>query len=133
MSTKIKILIADDTKTVRFYERSLLSVRDYEIEEAVDGVDALERVKTFRPHLVLMDIMMPRMDGIECCRCIKADDEFKETKVIMVTTKDEYKKIDEAFKAGCDDYVIKPVDQAELLKKIDELSDFVRFLQKLRT
>ncbi len=130
---KMKVLIVDDSKTIRHHEKTIVSELGYDVEEAVDGIDALRKIGNNKPHLVLMDIVMPNMDGIECCRSIKSDDALQEIKVIMVTTKDEYEKVHEAFKAGCDDYIIKPIDRLELLKKIDELSDFVRCLERLRT
>ncbi|MCP4679111.1 MAG: response regulator [Deltaproteobacteria bacterium] len=130
---KIRVLVVDDTRTVRFQERKLLNELGYEAEEATDGIEALEKIKEYKPHLILMDIMMPNMGGIECCQLIKSDNELKEIKVIMVSTKREFKKIDEAFKAGCDDYVIKPFSKEELSKKITELSEFVRCRENLRS
>ena len=129
---KIKVLIVDDTTTTRMHERLLLVDLGFEIDEARDGIEAMKKVSVDRPDLVLMDIEMPKMDGIECCRMIKQDKRFRETKVIMVSSKDEFSKIDEAFKAGCDDYVTKPIDRAELLEKIGEISELVCIIQQLR-
>ncbi len=128
-----KILIVDDTETMRLYEHMLLSGQGYELDMAENGVQALEKIKQFKPDLVLMDIMMPEMDGIECCRRIKADPESKKTKVVIVTTKSEYGKVKEAFAAGCDDYVTKPINRVELLSKMSELLKFVQLRQLLNT
>ncbi len=131
---KIKVLIVDDTRTIRAYEKGLFRESDqYVVDEASNGVDALKKIRRDKPHLVLMDIMMPQMDGIECCRQIKSDQQLQDIKVIMVSSKEEFKKVDEAFKAGCDDYVVKPIDVYELMRKVADLSEFVRTLQKLQS
>lgn len=128
-----RILIVDDTETMRLYEHMLLSGQGYELDMAENGLDALEKIKANRPDLVLLDIMMPQMNGIECCRQIKSDDETREIKVVMVTTKSEYEKVKEAFAAGCDDYVTKPINRVELLSKLKELLKFSELKQLLRS
>jgi CheY-like chemotaxis protein len=128
-----KVLIVDDTETMRLYEQMLLTGQGYEIETAGDGVEALATIESFAPDLVLLDIMMPRMDGIECCRRIKNSDATREIKVVMVTTKSEYERVKEAFAAGCDDYVTKPIDKIELLTKIKDLLRFMDLRQLLRS
>jgi CheY-like chemotaxis protein len=128
-----KILIVDDTETMRLYEHMLLSGQGYELEMAENGVEALKRIKEFKPDLVLLDIMMPEMDGIECCRQIKSDATIKHTKVVIVTTKSEYGKVKEAFAAGCDDYVTKPINRTELLSKMSELLKFCELRQLLKS
>ena len=128
---QIQILIVDDLKTNRLQTRSLLQGQDFGIDEATDGVEALEKIRANRPHLVMMDIMMPNMDGITCCRMVKSDQELSNTKIMMSTTESEYEKIAEAFKAGCDDYVIKPLKKDQLLQKVEEMSVFIRLRQKI--
>lgn len=128
-----KILIVDDTETMRLYEHMLLSGQGYELDMAENGLEALEKIKENKPDLVLLDIMMPQMNGIECCRQIKSDDETREIKVVMVTTKSEYEKVKEAFAAGCDDYVTKPINRVELLSKLKELLKFSELKQLLRS
>ena len=127
-----KLLIVDDTETMRLYQQMLLTSQGYEVDMAGDGVEALERISHSRPDLVLMDIMMPNMDGIECCRRIKENEETKDIKVIMVTTKSEYERVKEAFVAGCDDYITKPIDKTELLTKIKDLLKFMDLRQLLK-
>ncbi len=123
---QIKALIVDDMRTIRFYEKKLLEEMGYDVEEATNGIEALEKMATIRPDLVLMDIVMPEMGGIECCRRIKSNPMLRKTKIIMVSSKNEYTQVDEAFKVGCDDYVIKPIQQGELVRKLNELSLFIR-------
>jgi len=128
-----KILIVDDTETMRMAEEMMLSGEGYQISTACDGVDALEKISADRPDLVLMDIMMPRMDGIECCRRMKANDRTSDIKVVMVTTKSEYERVKEAFAAGCDDYITKPIDKSELIGKLKDLMKFVNLRELLRS
>jgi len=128
-----RILIVDDTETMRMVEQMMLAGEGYEIKTAIDGIDALDKIEQERPDLILMDIMMPRMDGIQCCQRIKSSDALKDIKVVMVTTKSEYDRVKEAFAAGCDDYVTKPIDKAELIKKIEDLLKFVNLRDLLRT
>ena len=129
---KNKILIVDDTETMRLYQQLLLSELGYEVDVAEDGVAGLKKISESKPDLVLLDIMMPRMDGIECCRNIKENDLTRDIKVVMVTTKSEYERVREAFAAGCDDYVTKPIDKTELITKVQELLDFQNLRQLLR-
>ena len=125
-----KILIVDDTETMRITEQMMLKDEECTIEMASDGMEALEKIKQNKPDLILMDIMMPRMDGIECCRQIKSDEYLSDIKVVMVTTRSEYARVKEAFEAGCDDYINKPIDKEELLTKVNDLLKFVS-LRKL--
>jgi len=128
-----KVLIVDDTETMRLYEQMLLAGQGYELELAENGVQALDKIKANKPNLVLLDIMMPEMDGIECCRQIKSDDGTRDIKVVMVTTKSEYEKVKEAFAAGCDDYVTKPINRVELLSKLKELLKFSELKELLKS
>ena len=129
----IRVLIVDDTRTIRFQLREMLAGKDFEVDEASDGMEALMKIKAHKPHIILMDIMMPNMDGIECCRRIKSDPSIKDIKVIMVSTKAEYLKITEAFRAHCDDYITKPVKESEFLSKLDELTKMVKAKMKLKS
>jgi len=126
-----RILIIDDTETMRLFEKMMLSGLGYEIETAVDGLDGLEKLASFRADLVLLDVMMPRLDGIETCRRLKGDPATSHIKVVMVTSREEYERVKEAFAAGCDDYVTKPVDRAELVGKVEELLRFVEVRETL--
>jgi CheY-like chemotaxis protein len=127
-----KILIVDDAETMRLYEHMLLSGHGYELDMAENGVQALEKIKSFNPDLVLMDIMMPEMDGIECCRQIKNNESMNDIKVVMVTTRSEYARVKEAFAAGCDDYINKPINKEELLTKVNDLLKFVSLRKLLK-
>lgn len=127
-----RILIVDDTETMRLYEKMILSGRGYDLDTAVNGVEALEKIRANKPDLVLMDIMMPQMDGIECLKQIRKDERFKSIKVIVVTTNTEYERVKEAFMAGCDDFITKPVNRVELVSKVEELLRFINLRELLK-
>ena len=115
---KKKILLVDDTQTVLMSEKMMLAGQGFEISMAKNGVEAIEVVTADPPDLILLDIMMPEMNGIEFCRRVKENPETRAIPVIMVTTKGEQEKVEESFAAGCNDYVTKPIDKLQLLTKI---------------
>lgn len=115
---KKHILLVDDTKTVLMSEKMMLGSKDYDITIAVNGMDALEKMDERRPDLILLDIMMPEMNGIEFCRRVKSNPKTSDIPVIMVTTKGEADKVEEAFSAGCNDYMTKPIHKLQLLTKV---------------
>ena len=113
-----RILIVDDTATVVMFEKMMLSSQGYAFDTATNGEDALVLVEQRRPDMILLDIMMPKMDGIETCRRLKSNPDTNAIPVVMVTTKGEAERVEQAFLAGCDDYITKPVDKLELLTKV---------------
>lgn len=117
---KKRILIVEDTKTIVMVEKMMLAGRGLSIDTASNGVEGLAKARENKPDLILADIMMPQMDGIEMCRQIKSDPELAEVPVVMVTTKGEPEKVEQAFLAGCSDYLTKPIDKLELLKKVEK-------------
>ena len=114
-----QILLVDDTETVLMFEKMMLRSTGFRLVTAKDGVQAIEEVKKAPPDLILLDIMMPNKDGVETCRWLKESPETKEIPVVMVTTKSEPEMVERAFRAGCDDYITKPLDKMELLAKIN--------------
>jgi CheY-like chemotaxis protein len=117
----INILLVDDTKTVLMAQRIMLDSWGYNVTCATNGMEALESLKKMRPDIILLDIEMPLLNGIEVCSRIKNDDSLKDIPVIMVTTKGNAESMEEAFMAGCDDYLTKPVDKLRLLAKLKTL------------
>ena len=111
----VKILLVDDMSNFLDLEVSFLRRSDCTIITANDGVDALKKTKTERPDIVLLDIEMPRMTGIECCRIIKKDPSLKQIPVIMVTSTS---KREESFAAGADDFWQKPISEVQFLEGI---------------
>jgi len=116
---KKRILIVDDTETVLMFEKMML-VGEYDVRIAKTGKEALRSVADSRPDIILLDIVMPEMDGISTCRQLKSDAATKDIPVIIVTTKGETEKVEEAFTAGCNDYLTKPINRLNLLEKINE-------------
>jgi CheY-like chemotaxis protein len=116
-----KILIADDNAPNIELLDAYLSGRDYEIETARDGAETLEKVRSFSPDLILLDIMMPKLSGFEVCEKLKSDPQTKGIMILMVTALSELGDIERAVNAGCDDYLSKPVDKHGLLKRVDNM------------
>jgi CheY-like chemotaxis protein len=116
-----KILIADDNVPNVELLDAYLSGFDYEIETAGDGAETLEKVKSFAPDLILLDIMMPKLSGFEVCEKIKSDPLTSGIMIIMVTALNELGDIERAVNAGCDDYLIKPVNKSGMLKRVENM------------
>ncbi|MDR1383693.1 MAG: response regulator [Planctomycetaceae bacterium] len=118
---KERILIADDNVVNIELLEAYLDGCDYEIATASDGSEALQVVKSFRPNLILLDIMMPKMSGFEVCDILKSQPETQGIMILMVTALTELGDIERAVVAGCNDYLSKPVNKAELLKRVENL------------
>lgn len=132
---KSKILIADDNQTNVELLEAYLGGRDCEIAIAVDGRDTLDKVAEFQPDLILLDIMMPKLSGFEVCEELKASPKTRGIMILMVTALNELGDIERAVAAGCDDFLSKPVNKIELLKRVDnmlKLRDVTDELQRLR-
>jgi len=114
---KPRILLVDDSEINLKVLEQLLKA-DYELCRATNGVEALAKVRQFSPDLVLLDIMMPGMDGYETCRQIKAGPLGKFTPVILVSVKASTAERLEGYEAGADDYIVKPFDHDELVAKV---------------
>jgi two-component system, OmpR family, alkaline phosphatase synthesis response regulator PhoP len=116
-----KILIADDNLTNVELLEAYLSGMDCETAVAVDGRETLDKVAEFGPDLVLLDIMMPRLSGFEVCRTLKRDPATSHIMVLMVTALNEAGDIERAVACGCDDFLSKPINKLELLKRVENL------------
>jgi two-component system alkaline phosphatase synthesis response regulator PhoP len=118
---KSKILIADDNPTNVELLEVYLADLDCETSIAVDGRDTLDKVAQFQPDLILLDIMMPKLSGFEVCKTIKDDPKTSDIMVLMVTALNEPGDIERAVSAGCDDFLSKPVNKLELLKRVHNM------------
>ena len=117
---KPTILVVDDNRDNIEILRAFLESRGYVVAEAPDGKTALARMDEVRPELVLLDVMMPGMDGWQVCRTIKNHPEFgAAVKVVMVTARGGFEDKFEGLRSGADDYVVKPVDFKDLLEKVE--------------
>lgn len=115
-----KILVVDDSNTALMLHRLILE-RGYDVVTAKDGQQALAAAAAERPDLILLDMVMPEMDGLEACRKLRASDAARSTPIVMVTSRGDLERMEEAFRCGCADYVLKPVRTVELLDKIKDL------------
>lgn len=116
--TKKKILLVDDSKTSLFMESMILKKGAYDLVTAMDGVEALDKALSESPDLIVMDVVMPRMTGFEACRELKTRRQTRDIPIILVTTRGESENIETGLASGCNDYVTKPVNGAELLSKV---------------
>lgn len=114
-----KILIIDDSRTSRRILRGLLTEKGYEVVEAENGADGVEKYKAENPDLVTMDITMPVMDGLEALRQIREYD--ASSHVVMVTAAGQESKVMEAVKLGAAEFITKPFDKDLILKTIDKV------------
>ncbi|HBV61458.1 MAG TPA: two-component system response regulator [Rhodopirellula sp.] len=116
-----RILIADDNDANRELLEAYLVNVDCEIETSIDGQDTLDKVASFNPDLVLLDVMMPRLSGFEVCENLKGNPETSRVMILMVTALNELGDIERAVSAGTDDFLSKPVNQVELLKRVENM------------
>ena len=118
---KSRILIADDNgPNVELLEAYLGGV-DCEIAVAVDGRDTLAKVASFQPDLILLDVMMPKLSGFEVCEKLKSNPATRGIMILMVTALNELGDIERAVEAGTDDFLSKPVNKLELLKRVENM------------
>ena len=114
----LKILVIDDSKTIRRTAETLLSKEGCQVFTAIDGFDALSKIADHQPDLIFVDIMMPRLDGYETCSLIKHNKTFKETPVIMLSSKDGLFDRARGRIVGSEQYLTKPFTKDELLGAI---------------
>ena len=114
----LKILVIDDSKTIRRTAETLLAKEGCEVFTAVDGFDALSKIADHRPDIIFVDIMMPRLDGYQTCSLIKHNRTFKDTPVIMLSSKDGLFDRARGRLVGSEQYLTKPFTKDELLGAI---------------
>lgn len=118
---KSRILIADDNPPNVELLEAFLGEVDCDIAVAVDGRDTLEKVAGFQPDLILLDVMMPKLSGFEVCKKLKQDPATRSIMVLMVTALNELGDIERAVDSGTDDFLSKPVNKVELLKRVENM------------
>lgn len=121
MVEKNRILIADDNQPNCELLEAYLAELDCDVAIAVDGQDTMEKVDSFRPDLILLDVMMPKLSGFEVCRKLKDDPRTSRIMILMVTALNELGDIERAVQAGTDDFLSKPVNKIELLKRVENM------------
>ena len=116
-----KVLIADDNEPNRELLEAYLAGVDCEIATAVDGADTLAQVAAFHPDMILLDVMMPKLSGFEVCQRLKDDPTTSPIMILMVTALGELGDIERAVEAGTDDFLSKPVNRVELVKRVENM------------
>ncbi len=115
------ILIADDERDIIEMLKYTLTKEGYTVIAAEDGIETIKKAEKYKPEIILLDIMMPKMDGIEVCRSLRSKTEFKDTIIIILTARgEEYSEV-AGFDAGADDYVTKPVKLRSLMSRLSAL------------
>jgi len=115
-----KILLVDDSSTTLLIEEMMLREHTpYELVLARDGEEAVEKAIAEQPNLILMDVVMPRMDGFDACREMRRHETLRKVPIIMVTSRGESYNIEQGFESGCNDYVTKPINGAELIEIVN--------------
>ncbi|MDQ1590508.1 MAG: hypothetical protein QOG00_3475 [Pyrinomonadaceae bacterium] len=120
-NAKLTVLVVEDFADNRFMMRKLLEMSGYQVVEAVDGREAVELAESTRPDLILMDLSLPRLDGLDATRRIRELDGLARVPIVAVSAHDTNDFHTDALAAGCNEYVTKPIDFAELealLKKL---------------
>jgi len=118
MHNPARILIVDDNETNRDILATRLATHGYELLQAADGEEALIAAKEQTPDLILLDVMMPKLDGVEVCRRLKGDATLPFIPIILVTAKADSKDVVAGLDAGADEYLAKPVDQMALMARV---------------
>ncbi len=135
MTENNRILIADDNPANCELLQAYLEEVDCQIELAIDGQDTLDKVESFQPDLILLDVMMPRLNGFEVCKQLKEETQTSKIMILMVTALNEIGDIERAVGAGTDDFLSKPVNQVELVKRVEnmlKLKDVTDEVERLR-
>jgi DNA-binding response OmpR family regulator len=118
---KKRILIVDDEEDILEVLKFRLEANDYEVMTASDGQEGLNKARSEKPDLMILDLMLPKIDGYKVCRMLKFDETYKSIPIIMVTAKSQQKDEDLGREMGADAYVMKPFEPEILLDKIREL------------
>ena len=138
--TPARILITEDNPQGAELLEAFLAETPHEVHVATNGEEALKAVAEWKPDVVLLDVMMPRLSGFEVCRAIRANPATRDVGVIMVTALDQHADIDRAVDVGTDDFLTKPIHKPELLLRIRALlrarsqkTDLPRTLEYIRS
>jgi signal transduction histidine kinase len=121
------VLIVDDDPTAREALIAMLEGKDYDLQVAKDGIQALQMLKTLQPDLILLDVMMPGMDGYEVCRRIRATPELAEVPILLLTALDDRDSRVRGIESGADDFLSKPADRRELAARVRTITRLNRY------
>ncbi len=116
-----RILIADDDPLGTELLEAYLGESEYDLRTAGDGEQALQLVASWKPDLILLDVMMPRISGFEVCKSLRSDPATRDISILMITALDQPSDMDRAVEAGTDDFISKPINKTELLLRVRSL------------
>src|SRR5258706_4253349 len=131
MSQPTTILIVDDEPSGRETLAALLHAQGYQLSFAAGGADALAQAAKLQPDLILLDVMMPEINGFEVCRCLRADPAIAEVSIVLITALDDRAARLEGIEAGADDFVTKPFDRIELRARIRAITRLNHYRQEI--
>ncbi len=117
----IKILIVEDDPTIAESLNALLTAKGYSALAVGDGSEAVVAARRENPQLMLLDVILPKMGGLDVCQILKKDPATKDIKIVMITALGRMGDVEAAFSSGADDYLIKPFDSQRLFKKIEKV------------
>lgn len=116
-----RILLADDEEDIKTVVTMFLESQGYEVVTAFDGLDTLEKVRSEKPDLILLDIMMPVLDGYEVCKQLKEDEQTADIPIVILSAAAHAESVQRGLKAGAQDYIIKPFEPEKLREKIEQI------------
>jgi CheY-like chemotaxis protein len=116
-----RILIVDDSQTALMMTKMLLARTSYDLITAGDGEEGVKKALIEHPDVILLDVVMPKMSGIDACRRLREQEPTRAIPIIMLTTRGEMESIEAGYQAGCNDYLTKPVNGTELMLKLEGL------------
>ncbi len=114
MSEKKKVLLADDEEDIKAVVQLFLESKGYEVITAFDGLSAIDMAQAEKPDLILLDVMMPVVNGYEVCTRLKADEATRDIPIVMLSAMAQSESVDKGLSAGAVDYIVKPFDPARL-------------------
>jgi DNA-binding response OmpR family regulator len=120
-NVKRRVLVVDDEPSIAKILKKQLEVAGYEVDVAVDGLEGLNKAKAWKPELILLDVMLPKMNGHEVCAALKKDETTQQIPVLMLTAKARRQDQDEGLQSGANGFLTKPFQLAELLQKANAL------------
>ncbi len=119
--TKKKILLVDDEKDMVFAVKMQLEAQDFEVLTATDGQEALDKVHRDKPDLIILDVMLPKIDGYKVCRMLKFDKKYKNIPIIMFTARIQETDKKVGYEVGADAYLTKPFEPKALIEQMNQL------------
>lgn len=124
--SSVRVLAVDDSPTILEMIQAILVAGGYEVITATDGQEALNAARSEAPDLILLDVMLPKLDGYRVCRLLKFDQKFKSIPIIMLTAKSEEQSVVTGIRTGADQYLTKPIEPERLLSAVAEELNKVR-------